>query len=81
MFTLGWEIGDPAYHITLDHPSIRPLHARMTFEKGHWMIESMSPIDPVTVNGRPVRRDDGPQLLVDGDEVQLGQVVFRFSMP
>ena len=47
--TLGWELGDPPHHVTLDHPSIQPLHAKMTFQFGSWMIESLAPKDPVEI--------------------------------
>ncbi len=79
-FTLGWEIGDPADHVTLDHPSVRPIHARMTYEKGSWMIESTTS-DPVRVNGKPIPESRGPYLLANGDEVTIGKATFRFFMP
>ncbi len=81
VFTIGWEVGDPTRHVTLDHPSIRAIHARMTFSKGSWMIESASPGDPIAVNGTPVPQSRGPYLLANGDEVRIGQALFRFLMP
>jgi len=79
--TLGWELGDPPHHVTLDHPSIQPLHAKMTFQNGRWMIESLSPHDPVEVNGTPVSSGSGPYLLAPGDQVRIGDAVFRFHLP
>jgi len=79
--TLGWEPGEPPHHVTLDHPSIQPLHAKMTFQKGSWMIESLAPIDPVEVNGTPLPTTSGPYLLANGDQVRIGEALFRFHLP
>jgi hypothetical protein len=79
--TLGWEIGEPPHHVTLDHPSIQPLHAKMTFQKGSWMIESLAPSYPVEVNGTPVPASNGPYLLANGDQIRIGEALFRFHMP
>ena len=79
--TLGWELGDPPHHVTLDHPSIQPLHAKMTYQLGRWMIESLSPNDPVEVNGTPVPSTAGPYLLATGDQVRIGEALFRFFLP
>ena len=80
-FTLGWEMGEPPHHVSLDHPSIQPLHAKMTFQKGRWMIESLVPSDLVEVNGTPVPTTSGPYLLASGDQVRIGEALFRFHLP
>ena len=79
--TLGWKLGDPPAHITLNHSSIKPLHARMTFREGSWWIESLHRLDHVTVNGDPVPFGDSPRKLEDGDTLRLGAVLFRFGFP
>jgi hypothetical protein len=79
--TLGWELGDPPHHVTLDHPSIQPLHAKMTFQFGSWMIESLAPHDPVEINGTPVPGASGPYLLAHGDQIRIGDALFRFHLP
>jgi hypothetical protein len=81
VFTLGWKIGNPPAHITLNHSSVKPLHARMTFREGSWWIESLHRLDPVTVDGDPVPFGDPPRKLEDGDAVCLGAVLFRFGFP
>lgn len=78
--TLGWEMEDPPGHVTLDHPSIQPFHARMTFQSGNWMIESLVSEDPVAINGSPLPTSEGPYLLADGDEIRIGPVQFRFLL-
>jgi hypothetical protein len=79
--TLGWELGEPPHHVTLDHPSIQPLHAKMTFQKGNWMIESLATNDPVEINGTAVPVSAGPYLLATGDQVRIGEALFRFFLP
>lgn len=79
--TLGWELGDPPHHVTLEHPSIQALHAKMTFQKGNWMIESLATNDPVEINGTPVPSSAGPYLLASGDQVRIGEALFRFHLP
>jgi hypothetical protein len=53
----------------------------MTFQNGRWMIESLSPHDPVEVNGTPISSSSGPYLLAPGDQVRIGEAVFRFHLP
>jgi len=79
--TLGWELGDPPHHVTLDHPSVQPLHAKMTYQNGRWMIESLATHDPVEVNGTPVPSASGPYLLAHGDQIRIGEALFRFHQP
>jgi hypothetical protein len=79
--TLGWQMDTPPEHVQLDHPSIQPFHARMTFQKGNWMIESLSEHHPVEVNGTEVPAGGGPYLLANGDQVQIGEASFRYLMP
>jgi hypothetical protein len=79
--TLGWQMDEPPEHVQLDHPSIQPFHARMTFQRGNWMIESLSEHHPVEVNGIEVPTAGGPYLLANGDQVQIGEASFRYLMP
>lgn len=79
--TLGWNIGEPPDHITLNHSSIEPLHAKMTYREGAWWMENMAEYEPVMVNGVHLRPSAPPQMLKDGDEIRIGAVVFRFHFP
>ena len=45
------------------------------------MIESLVPSDPVEVNGTPVPAASGPYLLATGDQVRIGEALFRFHLP
>lgn len=76
--TLGWDLGDPPRHVMLDHPSIQPKHAKMTYWDGRWWIESLSEFYPVEVNGEPLHLSEKPVPLKDGDLVRLGDAIFRY---
>jgi hypothetical protein len=57
------------------------MHAKMTFQFGSWMIESLAPQDPVEINGTPVPSASGPYLLANGDQIRIGDALFRFHLP
>jgi hypothetical protein len=78
--TLGWDLGDPPRHIMLDHPSIQPRHARMVYQDGQWWIQSLSEYHPVEVNDVPLQISEEAIALKNGDQVRLGEAVFRFHM-
>jgi len=79
--TLGWNIGDPPEHVTLNHSSIQPLHARMTYREGGWWMENLARNDPVVINSSVLRLEAPPRKLADGDRIRIGAVVFRFRIP
>lgn len=78
--TLGWDLEEPPHHVTLDHPSIRPKHARMTWREGSWWIESLVSGDEVHVNGSPLPYGAPAHRLKDGDRMRLGKVLLRFVL-
>ena len=79
--TLGWNLGEPPAHITLNHSSIQPLHARMTYRGGRWWIENLVRNDPVAVNDAALRVSGPPRPLADGDRIRIGAAVFHFFFP
>ena len=79
--TLGWAEGEPPDHITVNHPSVHELHARMSFIDRTWRIESLVERTPVLVNGEAVAVGNPPKELQSGDEVRLGDASFDFVMP
>jgi len=79
--TLGWNIGEPPGHVTLNHSSIQPLHAKMTYREGHWWIQNLAQHDPVVINYAVLPVSAAPRLLADGDRIRIGAVVFRFFFP
>jgi hypothetical protein len=79
--TLGWELGSPPEHVTLDHPSIEAIHARMIYQRGHWMIETLARSDPVEINETLLLAEGVPYLLSDGDQIRIGKAIFRYRFP
>ena len=79
--TLGWNLGEPPEHVTINHSSVQPVHARLTYRVGNWWIESLSENDPVKVNRISLAVSSPPLILVDGDLVRIGAVSFRFCFP
>lgn len=79
--TLGWNLGEPPEHVTLNHSSIQPLHAKMTYRDDGWWMENLAEHDPVVVNGAPIRPSSSPRLLKHGDQIRIGAVVFMFFFP
>lgn len=79
--TLGWNLGDPPEHVTLNHSSVQPLHARMTYREGNWWIENLAHYHPLEVNDFPLQVSGPPRILSDGDRIRIGEVLFRFCFP
>jgi hypothetical protein len=79
--TVGREAADPPNHVTLDHPSLEPRHARMRYRDGHWWIESLLVDQAVRINDHAIYPQDGRRLLKNGDRVRMGDVEFRFLFP
>jgi predicted component of type VI protein secretion system len=54
------------------------MHASMRFAAGRWHIKNLSATNPVVVNGQQLPANGDGQLLNDGDQVEMGEVIFRF---
>lgn len=69
----------PAYrHIQLIARTVSRQHATMTLEDDHWSLRNLSATNPVVLNGRPLAEGEVAPLLVDGDRIEMGEVVFVF---
>jgi hypothetical protein len=79
--TLGWNLGEPPEHVTLNHSSVQPLHARMTYRDGRWWMENLARNDPVVINSAVLRVSAPPRPLADGDRIRIGAALFRFFFP
>ncbi|MEX2282477.1 MAG: FHA domain-containing protein [Gemmatimonadota bacterium] len=75
--TFGRDPGAGHTHIQVDSPTVSRMHASMRFETGRWHIKNLSATNPVIVNGQPLPADDEQQLN-DSDQVEMGDVIFRF---
>jgi pSer/pThr/pTyr-binding forkhead associated (FHA) protein len=75
---LGREPGDSPQHVALDSSTVSRQHARLAFANGQWLVSNLSQTNPVVVNDQELSSRDGSRLLVDGDRLELGEVLLRF---
>ena len=53
-------------------------HARLAYTNGRWAVANLSQTNPVIVNDEELSDADNERPLVDGDRIELGEVVLRF---
>ena len=75
---LGREAASSPQHVTLTSSTVSRRHARVTYADGHWLVTNLSRTNPVVVNDRAIADFEGPRPLLDGDRIELGDVVLRF---
>lgn len=69
----------PAYrHVQLLARTVSRRHATMCLTDDHWSLKNLSATNPVILNGRSLAADEVAPLLVDGDRIEMGEVVFTF---
>ena len=78
LVTFGRYPGDKLTHVQVDSPTVSRMHASMRFAGGNWHIKNLSDTNPVIVNGQPLPTVGGERVLSDGDQVEMGEVIFRF---
>ena len=76
---LGREPGSSPPHVTLPSSTVSRQHARLDFSGGRWGLTNLSRTNPVVVNDETLSSADGERALTDGDRIELGEVVLRFS--
>lgn len=76
--TFGRSEGPPHRHVQLLVPTVSRRHALMSLLDEHWSLQNLSATNPVTLNGRRLAPDEVVPLLVDGDRIEMGEVVFVF---
>ncbi len=76
--SLGRSEGVPLRHIQFRAPTVSRQHALMAFAESRWVITNYSNTNPVVVNGVQLVPPVDQHVLSDGDEIELGEVVFRF---
>ncbi len=67
---------EPSSDIVITDPTVSRQHALVRFIEGRFHIYARSPDNALRVNGRPVL----DQALQDGDEIGMGQTVFRLRI-
>lgn len=76
---LGREAASSPQQVTLTSSTVSRRHARVTYDDGHWLVTNLSRTNPVVVNDHALAEFEGPRPLLDGDRIELGDVVLRFS--
>ena len=75
---LGREPGSSPQHVSLPSSTVSRQHARLDFSGGRWSLTNLSRTNPVVVNDERLSNIQGQRALVDGDRIELGDVVLRF---
>lgn len=73
-FTVGRDAGSDLY---LPEKDVSRQHARLRFGQGNWFIQDTDSAGGIRVNGKAVLA----HRLEDGDQVDIGEYVFRFCKP
>jgi hypothetical protein len=75
---LGREVASSPQQVTLTSSTVSRRHARVTYDNGRWLVTNLSRTNPVVVNDHALEEFEGPRPLLDGDRIELGDVVLRF---
>jgi FHA domain-containing protein len=75
---VGREPGRSPQNVTLESHTVSRRHARFAFNNGRWAIANLSQTNPVVVNDENLPDSAGERPLVDGDKIELGEVVLRY---
>src|SRR5579862_8642809 len=76
--TFGRVAGPPYRHIQLRSQTVSRQHARMQYVEGRWKMTNLSQTNPVVINGQPLDTAHGQRVLHDNDQIEMGDVLFRF---
>ena len=76
--TFGRVSGPPYRHVQLRSQTVSRQHARMQYVDGRWKMTNLSQTNPVVINGQSLESAHGNRVLRDGDQIEMGEVVFRF---
>jgi ABC-type multidrug transport system ATPase subunit len=69
---------NPQADITLDHPTVSRMHARLTVRDGRYEVDDLASSNGTFLNGEPVT-PGSPRRLEAGDSIRVGPVRFDFS--
>ncbi len=75
--TIGRDPGPPYRHVQLNAPSVAGKHAKIVYDRGRWSLINYARTNPTRVNGDDLE-ENASRRLVDGDRVELGDVVVTF---
>jgi hypothetical protein len=63
-------------HVQLKQKTVSRTHAVVRFRHGEWMLENLSTTNPTILNEEVLGVKE--RLLSDGDQIEMGEVSFRF---
>jgi len=75
---VGRDAGPSPQYIGLGAATVSRRHARFAYADGQWLIKNLSQTNPVVVNDDELSNTDGERALVDGDRVELGEVILVY---
>jgi pSer/pThr/pTyr-binding forkhead associated (FHA) protein len=75
---LGRDAGPSRQYVGLGSATVSRRHARFTYVDGRWVVKNLSQTNPLVVNDDELSNTDDERPLVDGDRLELGEVVLRF---
>ena len=75
---IGREAASSPQQVTLTSTTVSRRHARVSYSDGRWLVTNLSRTNPVVVNDHTLAEFEGPRPLLDGDRIELGDVVLRF---
>lgn len=76
--TFGRSEGRKFRHIQLPAPTVSRRHALMRFDGSAWSIANFSETNPVVVNDTPLNDVGVARVLSDGDQLEFGEVSFKY---
>lgn len=77
---LGREPGDTPQHVALSSTTVSRRHARFAFLDGRWSVMNLSRTNPIVINGEELLSNDAIYELHEGDRLELGEVILRFTL-
>lgn len=74
--TFGRSEGTGASHVQLKEKTVSRSHASIRHREGEWWLQNRSRTNPTVLNDQVL--DENEVSLSDGDEIEMGEVTFRF---
>ncbi len=65
---------DPSCNLFIDNLAVSRRHARLVWERGHFLVEDLESANGTSVNGAPVTRE----IVTPGDSIEIGK--FRITL-
>lgn len=76
--TFGRSEGPAHRHVQILARTVSRQHAVMSLIDEHWQLTNVSATNPLVVNGRVLATNEVAPLLLEGDRIEMGEVVFVF---